>query len=67
MTPIQTLFPMFYLALKRDLQKISLARKYVLSDSELFESVGVLWGIYNLASQRMTSLRGESKDLILAL
>ena len=55
---------MFYLTLKRDLQKISLARKCALSGSELDESMDVLRGIYGLASQRMTNLRSELKDLI---
>ena len=58
---------MFYLALKRDLQKISLARKHVLSDFELDESMDVLRGIDGVVSRRIASLRGEPKDFILPL
>ena len=58
---------MFYLALGRDLQKISLARKYVLAGSELDESMDVLWGIDCVVSQRIASLRGEPKDFIFHL
>ena len=58
---------MFYLTLKRDLQKISIARKHVLADCELFESRVVLRAIDDVACQRIASLRGEPKDFIFSL
>ena len=58
---IQTLFPMFYLAMKRDLQKISLARKHVFSDYELFESFLTVNSIASAGLDRINSLRSESK------
>jgi len=57
--PEQTLLPMLYLLLKRDLQKISLARKHVLSDSELWDAVETIESITLSAQYRITDLRGE--------
>src|ERR1700760_102527 len=55
----QTLLPMLYLLLKRDLQRISLARKHVLSDSELYDAVDTIEAITLAARYRITDLRGE--------
>lgn len=57
--PEQTLFPMFYLVLKRDLQKISLARKQVLADSELLDAGYTMEWIIYAAMDRIFDLRGE--------
>ncbi|KAF9781672.1 hypothetical protein BJ322DRAFT_1161455 [Thelephora terrestris] len=57
-----TLFPMFYLALKRDLEKISLARKYVLSEDELSENSTAILPIGDVAWDRMASLKGIFKQ-----
>lgn len=59
LTPEQTLFPMLYLALKRDLEKISLARKHVLEDSELPDAVYTIQYITSAAMYRIADLRGE--------
>jgi len=59
LTPEQTLFPMLYLVLKRDLEKISLARKHVLADSELPDAVDTIQCITSAAMYRITDLRGE--------
>ena len=59
LTPEQTLFPMLYLVLKRDLQKISLARKYVLSDAELPDAMETIDWITLAARYRILDLRGE--------
>jgi hypothetical protein len=64
MTPIQTLFPMFYLALKRDLQKISLARKYVLHTQELVESRTTIDSIVDLATHRIERLKSKSRSQV---
>jgi len=55
----QTLFPMFYLLLQRDLQKISLAREHVLSESELPDALSTIQWITLAARYRMLDLRGE--------
>ena len=56
----QTLFPMIYLVLSRDLQKISLARKHVLADSELPDCLETIYWITTVAaSYRIADLRGE--------
>jgi len=59
LTPEQTLFPMLYLVLKRDLQRISLARKHVLADSELSDAVETVLYITGAAMYRIADLRGE--------
>jgi hypothetical protein len=59
LTPEQTLFPMLYLVLKRDLQKISLARKHVLADSELPEALDTILYITDATMYRIADLRGE--------
>ncbi|KAF9793108.1 hypothetical protein BJ322DRAFT_1154215 [Thelephora terrestris] len=53
----QTLFPMFYLSLKRDLEIISLARKHVLTDHETYESLVTILSISGAALDRIKSLR----------
>jgi hypothetical protein len=53
---------MFYLALKRDLDKISLARKHFLNDSELSSSLDSIGSIVNVAFDRIESLRGKSEN-----
>ena len=55
----QTLLPMLYLVLKRDLQRISLARKHVLSDSELPDALDTVIYTAEAALYRITDLRGE--------
>ena len=50
---------MLYLVLKRDLEKISLARKHVLSDSELSDAGETILLISETASDRSESLQGE--------
>jgi hypothetical protein len=59
LTLVQTLFPMLYLTLKRDLEKISLARKHVLADSELPDSVETIYWITDAAMDRISDLEGE--------
>ena len=59
LTPEQTLFPMLYLVLKRDLQKISLAREHVLSDSELGGGMDTIQWITLAARYRIVDLEGE--------
>lgn len=49
---------MFYLSLRRDLKKISLARKYILSGHELSEAEDTFNTIVEIASDRVRSLRG---------
>lgn len=50
---------MFYLLLQRDLQKISLAREHVLSESELPDALGTIQWITLAARYRMLDLKGE--------
>jgi hypothetical protein len=52
---------MLYLVLKRDLEKISLARKQVLSDSELINDyvLGTIQWITFAAQYRIVDLGGE--------
>ena len=59
LTPEQTLFPMLYLILKRDLQKISLAREHVLSEPELVDAIGTIQWITLAARYRIVDLKGE--------
>lgn len=58
LTPEQTLLPLLYLVLKRDLQKISLARKHVLADSELYDAVDTIQWITDAAEYRISDLKG---------
>ena len=50
---------MLYLVLKRDLQRISLARKHVLSDSELPDALDTVIYTAEVALYRIADLRGE--------
>ena len=50
---------MLYLVLKRDLQKISLAREHVLSESELVDAIDTIQWIALAAQYRIVDLRGE--------
>ena len=59
LNPEQTLFPMLYLLLQRDLQKIGLARKHVLSDSELPDALDTIRWVITAAWYRMEDLTGE--------
>lgn len=56
----QSLFVMLYLALKRDLERISLARKHVLSHFELYDAVETILFIIDAAWYRLADLRGET-------
>ena len=55
---------MLYLLLNRDLQKISLARKYVLSESELPDALGTMTWITASARYRVSDLKGERVVLL---
>jgi hypothetical protein len=66
-TLIQTLFPLLYLALKRDLERISLARKHVLSDYEMFDAFDTIQYITDSAWHRIISLRSGSGNQIVLL
>lgn len=59
LSPEQTLFPMLYLLLQRDLQKISLARKHVLSESELPDALDTVQWVTLAAWYRVWDLKGE--------
>jgi hypothetical protein len=63
LTFMQFLFPMLYLLLKRDLERISLARKHVLSHFELWDAVETIVYITNAAGYRLIDLRGETEML----
>ena len=54
---------MLYLALKRDLERISLARKHVLSHFELYDAVETILFISDAACYRLRDLRGETDML----
>jgi len=56
----QFLFPMLYLALKRDLERISLARKHALSDFEMWDAVETIIFIKDAAEYRSGDLKGET-------
>ena len=58
---------MLYLALKRDLERISLTRKYVLSDYEFFDAVETILYIIDAAQYRVESLRGEPEKRVISL
>ena len=51
---------MLYLILKRDLERISLARKHVLADSELRDASETIEYITNVAMYRISDLKGEN-------
>ena len=57
----QFLFPMLYLALKRDLERISLARKHVLSHFELWDAVETILFIHDAPWYRLDDMRGEAE------
>jgi len=57
----QFLFPMLYLSLKRDLERISLARKHVLSHFELYDAVETILFISDAAWYRLGDLRSETE------
>ena len=50
---------MLHLALKRDLERISLARKYVLSPFELYDAVETILYISDAPKYRWDDLLGE--------
>ena len=52
---------MLYLALKRDLERISLARKHVLSHFELYDAVETILFIIDAAWYRLDDLQGEAE------
>lgn len=58
----QFLLPMLYLALKRDLERISLARKHVLGHFELWDAVETIFYIADAIWYRMDDLRGEAEN-----
>ena len=58
---------MLYLALKRDLERISLAQKYVLSDRELLEATRTILYIINVAWSRVNTLEGEPEERVAPL
>lgn len=58
---LQALFPMFYLALKRGLERISLARNHVLSYRELSEALTMIRSIAGAGLDRVTNLRSKSE------
>jgi len=60
LTSNQFLFPMLYLALKRDLERISLARKHVLSHFEMWDAVETIIYIKDVAECRVWELQGET-------
>lgn len=55
---------MFYLTLRGDLQKISLAQKLVLSVQELVDARTTIDSIIDVAFDRIELLRGESKNQV---
>jgi len=61
LTPEQFLFPMLYLALKRDLERISLARKHVLSHVELWDAVETILYLVDAGWYRLEDLRGKTE------
>ena len=61
LTPEQFLFPMLYLALKRDLERISLARKHVLSHVELWDAVETILYLVDAGWYRLEDLRGNTE------
>ena len=58
---------MLYLVLKRDLERISLARKYVLSDRELPDAMETILYIIKTAWSRVRVLESESEERVAPL
>ena len=58
---------MFYLVLERDLEKISLARKYVLSDRDLAQAEDTIRSIACVALDRIDSLESGSENRVYPL
>ena len=58
---------MLYLALKRDLERISLARKHVLSDYELVDASETILYITDAAWYRIYDLRSKCEKRVAAL
>jgi len=59
----QSLLPMFYLMLQRDLQKIDIARKHVLSESELVDAAEGIGRTAFIAECRVANL--ECKEVVI--
>ena len=55
----QTLFPMLYLLLKKDLQKINLARKHILLDPDFIDSLNRIEWVTGLVQFRVGEMRGK--------
>ena len=55
---------MLYLALKRDLEKISLARRLVLSVDELIDGIKTINYIIVVVRDRITNLRSRSENRV---
>jgi len=55
----QTLFPMLYLLLQRDLQKINPARKRALSDPELLDHLDTIQWVTGIVQFRVGDMRGK--------
>lgn len=55
---------MLYLALKRDLEKISLARRLVLSVDELIDGIKTINYIIVAVRDRITNLRSRSENRV---
>ena len=58
---------MLYLVLKRDLERISLAQKHVLSDYELSDAAETILSITDAAWYRIDSLRSEPEKCVTPL
>ena len=58
---------MLYLALKRDLERISLARKHVLSVDELSDASETIDYIADAVQDRIINLRSKSKNRAFSL
>lgn len=54
---------MLYLVLKRGLEKLSLARKYVFCEGELLEDRAVVFHVITVAMDRVKELKSESENL----
>ena len=64
LSPEQTLLPMLYLLLQRDLQKLSIARKHVLSDSELSSALDTIQLVTVMAFFRAQDLRSRKAVIL---
>jgi len=60
----QTLFPMLYLLLQRGLQKIDLARKHVLLESELLDGLDIIQWVAIVVHFRVEELRGKEAVIL---